>query len=44
MEERFSTISGDYINDDIGAEYDLVLAIGTLNFAKNNLDLVTNVK
>ncbi|QZY55927.1 methyltransferase family protein [Crassaminicella profunda] len=41
MEERFSTLSGDYINDDIGNNYDFVLAIGTLNFAKNNLDVVT---
>lgn len=41
MSERFSTISGDYINDDIGHGYDFVLAVVTLNFAKNNLDIVT---
>ncbi|QOR34851.1 hypothetical protein IMX26_15525 [Clostridium sp. 'deep sea'] len=41
MEDRYSTISGDYLNDDIGSRYDFVLAIGTLNFAKDNLDVVT---
>lgn len=41
MEERFSTISGNYMEDDIGNGYDFVLAVGTLNFAKNDLDLIT---
>lgn len=28
---------GDYVKDDIGNGYDFVLAVGTLNFAKNNI-------
>lgn len=31
---------GDYMNDDIGANYDLVIAVNTLNFAKNNMKLI----
>jgi hypothetical protein len=38
MKERVTVLTGDYLNDPIGAEYDLVLASGTLNFAKHNLD------
>ncbi|WDV46619.1 methyltransferase dimerization domain-containing protein [Clostridiaceae bacterium M8S5] len=41
IEDRFTTIAGNYQEDDIGYGYDLVLAIGTLNFAKDNLDIVT---
>lgn len=42
MTDRFSTLSGDYLKDAIGSEYDFVLAIGTLNFAKNNLNELTH--
>jgi hypothetical protein len=38
MRERVTVLTGDYLNDPIGAGYDLVLASGTLNFAKHNLD------
>jgi predicted O-methyltransferase YrrM len=38
MTERLTVLTGDYLNDSIGAGYDLVLASGTLNFAKHNLD------
>jgi predicted O-methyltransferase YrrM len=38
MTERVTVLTGDYLNDLIGAGYDLVLASGTLNFAKHNLD------
>jgi hypothetical protein len=38
MTERVTVLTGDYLNGPIGAGYDLVLASGTLNFAKHNLD------
>jgi hypothetical protein len=38
MTERVTVLTGDYLKDSIGAGYDLVLASGTLNFAKHNLD------
>lgn len=41
MSDRFTTLSGDYMKDSIGEGYDLVLAVGTLNFAKHDMDLIT---
>ncbi len=37
-ETRVQFMGGDYLKDNIGSGYDLVLAIGTLNFAKSSLD------
>lgn len=39
MEDRVSTMTGDYMHDTIGEGYDLVWASATLNFAGNDLDL-----
>jgi len=36
-EERVRFMGGNYLADDIGTGYDIVLAIGTLNFAKHAL-------
>lgn len=36
-EERVQFMSGNYLTDNIGSDYDIVLAIGTLNFAKSSL-------
>lgn len=33
-EDRVQFMAGNYLTDDIGSHYDIVLAIGTLNFAK----------
>ena len=38
MEDRVDVLTGDYTTDSIGGGYDLILAIGTLNFAKHALD------
>ena len=35
--DRVQFMAGNYLTDDIGAGYDIVLAVGTLNFAKPNL-------
>jgi hypothetical protein len=40
MQERVSTASGDYLNDDIGGDYDFIWASATLNFARHDLDRV----
>jgi SAM-dependent methyltransferase len=40
LENRVEVMTGDYLKDSIGEGYDFILAIGTLNFAKHNLDLV----
>ncbi|MEA1961507.1 MAG: methyltransferase [Bacillota bacterium] len=40
MDDRMEVIGGDYINDSIGESYDFVLASATLNFAKDNIDLM----
>lgn len=40
LEGRIEVLTGDYTTDPIGGGYDLVLAIGTLNFAKHALDPV----
>ncbi len=40
MEKRMRVMTGDYITDSIGGEYDFVLAMSTLNFAKHTLDSV----
>ncbi len=40
LEDRFTALPGDYINGDIGADYDLVFASATLNFAKDRLEEV----
>lgn len=39
LENRVELMMGDYLKDPIGEGYDFILAIGTLNFAKHNLDL-----
>jgi len=36
-EERVQFMGGNYLTDTIGSDYDIVLAIGTLNFAKSSL-------
>ena len=36
-EERVQFMGGNYLTDTIGSGYDIVLAIGTLNFAKSSL-------
>jgi predicted nicotinamide N-methyase len=38
MTDRMAVMSGDYLEDSIGEEYDLILASATLNFAKYDLD------
>ncbi len=38
MEDRMEVMGGNYCTDSIGANYDLVLAKATLNFAKDNID------
>jgi predicted O-methyltransferase YrrM len=40
MQDRMQTIGGDYINDPIGSDYDLIWAGATLNFAKGHIDKV----
>jgi hypothetical protein len=40
MESRIEILTGDYTTDPIGGGYDLILAVGTLNFAKHALDPV----
>jgi hypothetical protein len=40
LEGRVEVLTGDYMKDSIGEGYDLILAIGTLNFAKHDLDAV----
>jgi len=38
MSDRVDTMSGDYMEDDIGQDYDLVWASAALSFAKHDLD------
>jgi len=38
LEGRMKVMTGDYMQDSIGSGYDFVLAVGTLNFAKHDLD------
>jgi predicted O-methyltransferase YrrM len=38
MQDRVSTIEGDYLTSDLGGPYDLIFASSTLNFYKNNMD------
>lgn len=38
MKDRVDVAAGDYMTDDIGADYDLIWASATLNFAKWNMD------
>lgn len=40
MEDRITTMGGDYTLDDLGSGYDLILAGGTLNFSKDSLEQV----
>jgi len=40
LESRVEVLTGDYMTDPIGEGYDLILAVGTLNFAKHALDSV----
>lgn len=41
MENRITTMGGDYNEDPIGGKYDLIWASTTLNFAKPNIDSLT---
>jgi predicted TPR repeat methyltransferase len=38
LQDRVSTMAGDYLADDIGSGYDLIWACATLNFARHDLD------
>jgi predicted O-methyltransferase YrrM len=38
MEERMTVMGGDYLQDSIGNEYDLILSCATLNYAKHDID------
>jgi predicted O-methyltransferase YrrM len=38
MEDRVSTLAGDYMTDALGEEYDLIFASFTLNYARDCLD------
>ncbi len=38
MEERITTMGGDYMTDPIGGGYDLIYAKATLNFFRDNLN------
>jgi SAM-dependent methyltransferase len=38
MQDRVSTMTGDYLKDDIGEGYDFIWACSTLNFARHDLD------
>lgn len=40
MEDRITTLGGDYTRDDFGIGYDLIWASGTLNFSKDSLEQV----
>lgn len=40
LSERLSIIEGDFNKDDIGKDYNLILASGILDFAKEHLDSV----
>jgi predicted O-methyltransferase YrrM len=40
MENRITTLGGDYTLDDLGSGYDLIWASGTLNFNKDSLEQV----
>lgn len=40
LEDRIEIISGDYINDYIGEGYDFIMSIGSLNFAKEKMDII----
>ena len=43
MERRMEVLSGDYNNDPIGEEYDLIWASGTLNFANDMDSLIKRI-
>ncbi|MDO5725055.1 MAG: class I SAM-dependent methyltransferase, partial [Tissierellia bacterium] len=38
MEDRIEIIGGDFLTDDIGSGYDLIIACGVFHFAKSSLD------
>ncbi len=40
LENRVEVLTGDYMKDSIGSDYDFILAIGTLNFVKHEMDEV----
>lgn len=40
LENRAAVMTGDFLQDSIGEGYDLILAIGVMNFAKSDLDAV----
>ncbi|WP_432407516.1 methyltransferase [Wukongibacter sp. M2B1] len=37
LEDRIKVLSGDFTIDDIGKDYDIIIASGVLDFAKDNL-------
>ncbi len=40
MEDRVTVQGGDYMQDDFGTEYDCIMANFTLNFFRDNLDVI----
>lgn len=40
LEDRIEVMSGDYMVDYIGEDYDFILASGTLNFVKDDLNTI----
>lgn len=40
LENRVEVLTGDYLKDSMGEGYDFILAIGTLNFAKHDMDSI----
>ncbi len=45
LAERVTVLAGDFTVDDLGANYDLIIASGILNFAKDKLvDLVKKLQ
>ena len=38
LETRAQVMTGDFMSDDIGSGYDLILAVGVLGFAKSDMD------
>lgn len=41
LDKRGSVIQGDFNTDDLGKDYDLIIASGVMDFAKSHLDQVT---
>ncbi|WP_050810370.1 class I SAM-dependent methyltransferase [Desulfitobacterium hafniense] len=41
LADRISILAGDFNKDDIGKDYDLIIASGIIDFAKDHLDILT---